>query len=167
MPIYFFDTSALKHRYAKTPHRRRIRKITSDPKGTCYICDWTIVEIASALGGHCRGNKLDVAKFDRMDREFFRDLADGRIRVRRTSSRGMLQARSVLRKGVMLNRDVDSGDALIAACCRELALELKQRVVFYTADWGLYTLLRGMNSFRAVMKLRYILSPKNGIPAET
>jgi predicted nucleic acid-binding protein len=167
MPIYFFDTSALKHRYVTTAQRRRIRKITSNLKGTCYICDWTIVEIASALGGHCRGNKLNVAKFDRMDREFFQDLAAGRILVRRTTSRGMLQARSILRKGVMLHRDVDSGDALIAACCRELALELKQRVAFYTADWGLYTLLRGMDSFTAVMTLRYILTPKNGIPAET
>jgi hypothetical protein len=167
MPVYFMDTSALKHRYVTSAQRRRVRKITSDPKASCYICDWTIVELASAFGGHCRGNKLNVTKFDRMEREFFQDLASGRVLVRRTSSRGMLQARSILRKGVVINRDVDSGDALIAACCRELALELKQRVVFYTADWGLYTLLRRIDSFTSVMTLRYILTPKNGIPAET
>jgi len=167
MPIYFFDTSALKHRYVATPQRRRVRRVTSDPKSPCYICDWTVVEIASALGDHCRGNGLGVKKFDRMDREFFDDLASGKLNVRRTSTRGMMQARSVLRKGVAINRNVGSADALIASCCRELALELKARVVFYTADWGLYTVLRQIDSFTSVMTLRFILLPKNGIPAET
>jgi hypothetical protein len=78
-----------------------------------------------------------------------------------------MQARSVLRKGVAINRNVGSADALIASCCRELALELKARVVFYTADWGLYTVLRQIDSFTSVMTLRFILLPKNGIPAET
>jgi len=167
MPIYFFDTSALKHRYVTTPQRRRVRKVTSDPNSSCYICDWTIVEIASALGDHCRGNRLGVKKFDQMDREFFEDLASGKLKVRRTSTRGMMQARSVLRKGVAIHRNVGSADALIASCCRELALEQKTRVVFYTADWGLYSVLREIGSFTSVMTLRYILSPKNGIPAET
>ncbi len=167
MPIYFFDTSALKHRYAQTAHRRRIRRVSSMPSGGCYICDWTVVEMASALGGHCRGNNLGVKKFDSMDNEFFRDISNGRLTVRTTSTRVLLHARAVLRKGVVIKRDVGSADAVIASCCRELALELKQRIIFYTADWGLYTLLRGISAFTSVMTLRFIGTPKNGIPSET
>lgn len=124
-------------------------------------------ELASAFGSHCRGNRWDVASFDKMDKLFFEDLGAGRIRVRKSNSREILNARTLLRKAVMINSDADSGDALIASCCRDLALELKLRITFYTADWRFYKLLRGIDAYRVAMRLRFVGIPKNGIPAET
>jgi predicted nucleic acid-binding protein len=168
MPIYFFDTSALKHRYINTkPHAQRIGWLVSNAKCECYVADWTVLEVASALAGCCRDRRAGVNKFDSMDRLFFRDMASGRIKVRPTNSRDILRARSLLRKGVMIHRRVDSGDALIAACCRDLALERRQRITFYTSDWGLYTVLREIGAFTSVLKLRFVGAPKHGIPAET
>lgn len=168
MSVYFFDTSALKHRYfEKGPHTGRIKGLVSNSRNTCYIADWTVLEIASAFGDYCRGNKFTERRFDKMDGSFFQDLVTGRLRVRTNNSRGILRARTLLRKGVTINRNVGSGDALIAACCRDLALEIRTRITFYTADWGLYTLLREINAYTSVMRLRFVGTPKHGIPAET
>lgn len=168
MPIRFLDTSALKHRYTKNGDlTSRIRRIVSDKRYECYIADWTVVEIASALGDHCRGNNMGIQHFDKMNQKFFGDLASGRVKVRVTNSRGMLQARTLLRKGVSIRRNVHTGDALLAACCRELALDAGERVTFYTSDWKLYKLLRDIDAYRSVMRLRFVGIAKEGIPPTT
>ena len=47
MAHYFFDTSALKHRYITTPQHTQISRIVSDKRNACYICDFTILEMAA------------------------------------------------------------------------------------------------------------------------
>jgi hypothetical protein len=69
--------------------------------------------------------------------------------------------------GIVKRRNLGSADALIASCCLDLAHELRKRVLFYTADWTLYSTLREVDAFRSAMTLQYILPPRAGIPART
>ena len=82
MAHYFFDTSALKHRYIETPQHAKVSKIVSDKRNACYICDLTILEMAHALGSVCRGNNTGLKKYDAMNSRFFEDIHSGRIEVR-------------------------------------------------------------------------------------
>lgn len=168
MAHYFFDTSALKHRYVNTPQHARISKIVSDARNACYICDLTILEMAHALGSVCRDTKAGVKKYDSMNNRFFEDIKEGRIQVRTTTWLSILRARNLLRYGgVILGADLGSVDALIGSTCLDLAHDLQVRFRFYTADWRQYTLLRQSDVFRAGMILQYIMRPKNDIPART
>lgn len=164
----FLDTSALKHRYIRSPQRRWISRLVSSRRGRCYIADVTILEMASALGGACRSVRKGLRTYDLMDRRFLADVADGRLTVRPANFRTALRARHLLRfGGVIKGKNLGSADALIASCCLDLAHELKQRLVFYTADWNLYMILRDIDAFRSAMTLQYILPPKHGIPERT
>lgn len=168
MAHYFFDTSALKHRYITSPQHARISRIVSDKRHECYICDFTILEMASALGGVCRATSAGVKKYDSMSAHFFEDIQFGRLRVRTTTWRSILRARSLLRfGGVILGAQFGSADALIGSTCLDLAHELQARFHFYTADWQQYAVLRQSDVFRKGMILQYILTPKPGIPART
>jgi predicted nucleic acid-binding protein len=168
MVHYFFDTSALKHRYIKSPQHARICKITSDKRNSCYICDFTILEMASALGSVCRDTNAGIKKYDSMNSRFFEDIHTGRIQVRTTTWVSTLRARNLLRfGGVILGAPFGSADALIASTCLDLAHELKVRFRFYTGDWELYRLLRQIDVFKAGMILQYIFPPRQGILART
>lgn len=168
MSHYFFDTSALKHRYVSTPQHARISRIVSDKRNACYISDLTILEMAHALGSVCRGNNAGLKKYDAMNSRFFEDIHSARLQVHTTTWRSILRARNLLRfGGIVLKADLGSTDALIASTCLDLAHELRVRFRFYTADWRQYTLLRQSDIFRSGMILQYILAPKNNIPART
>jgi hypothetical protein len=168
MPICFFDTCALKHRYIGSPQGPRISRLIGRRSNRCHIADLTVLEMPCALGGHCRDKKLGVSAYDLMDHRFLADIAHQRLLVRQTSKLNVLRARNLLRLGgVIRRRNMGSGDALIASCGLDLAHDLKERISFYTADWTLYTTLRDINAFTAAMTLHYILPPKAGIPATT
>jgi predicted nucleic acid-binding protein len=168
MAHYFFDTSALKHRYIETPQHARISKIVSDARNSCHICDLTILEMAHALGSVCRGNNAGLKKYDAMNSRFFEDIQTGRLQVRTTTRRSILRARNLLRfGGVILGANLGSADALVASTCLDLAHDLQIRFRFYTGDWGQYTLMRQSDVFKAGMILQYIFPPKHGIPART
>jgi predicted nucleic acid-binding protein len=162
MPVYFFDTSALKHRYMDGPYSRGIRRIISTGSNECFIADITILEIASALGGKCREGNLRYQRYDQADDRFWKDVAEGKLVVRSTSQYEVIRARNLLRfAGVLKRRNLGSADALIAVSCLELALERGDRIVFYTSDWTQYDVLRQIDAFNSALILRFAGKPKN------
>jgi len=168
LPIYFLDTSALQHRYVESVFSRRIRRIVSDRRGTCYIADVTVLEMARALANRCRQNGWGINRFDAMNLTFLQDIESGRLKVRTTTVRDVLRARHLLRFAVVsMRKNLHSADALIATCCLYLAQELKQKAVFYSHDWALYLILRDIGAFRSSLKLRFVGPGKGGIPPET
>jgi predicted nucleic acid-binding protein len=167
--VYFFDTSALQHRYVPSEISPRVKRIISDQKrGTCYIADVTVLEISRALANRCRQSSWGANRFDAMHLKFLRDIESERLKIRTTTKSDILRAKHLLRfAGVLKRKKLHSADALIATCCLCLALEIKKRVVFYTHDWSLYLVLRDIVAFRTGLRLRYVGVPKGGIPAQT
>jgi hypothetical protein len=165
----FFDTCALKFRYADGPYRATVNRIIGNRYNTSYIADLTILEMASAFGSHCRTASLTLAAYDLMDLRFMDDVARKRFIVRPTNKLNVLRARNLLRLGGMIHRrSMGSGDALIATCSIDLAQELKERIHFYTADWRLYSILRQIDAFTSSMTLHYLLPTKDSlIPTTT
>jgi hypothetical protein len=160
LSIYFFDTSALQHRYLDGPDSRSVRRIVSDQRVICYIADWTIVEMASALARRCRQAAFSLKEFDRLERHFYDDIAQGRLRVRATTSRDFTRARDLLRfAGIVKRRRLSSGDALIAACCLDLAYQEKERITFCTSDQPLHSILSDITAYTAALHLRFFRSP--------
>jgi hypothetical protein len=160
MPTYFFDTSALQHRYLDAPDSRSVRRIISNRLTICYIADWTILEMGSTLTRRCRQLSAPCREFDRLEREFFADIAEGRLRVRSTSTRHFTRARDLLRfAGMIKRRRLTSGDALIAACCLDLAYQEKERVTFCTSDQPLFSILGDITAYRSALTLRYFRPP--------
>ena len=100
-----------------------------------------------------------------MNAAFYNDVAVGLLAVRTTTRNDIVRAQNLIRfAGVRRGRNLRGADALIAVCCLGLALELRTLVVFLTSDWTLYSVLRGINAFRAVLELRYVGVPKLGLP---
>jgi hypothetical protein len=156
MPVLFFDTSALQHRYLNGPKARAVRRAISSSNNECYVLELTVLEIASAISLHCRKAGLGPKVFDVKDRAFMKDLAEGRLRVRSATSSDISRARHLMRyAGVCKLRSLHSADALIAIGCLELALELRVPVTFWIDDWTLYSIIRGLDAFKAV-SLRYL-----------
>ncbi|HKO61583.1 MAG TPA: type II toxin-antitoxin system VapC family toxin [Pyrinomonadaceae bacterium] len=161
MPIYFFDTSALQHRYIDGPYSKRIRRIISTGSNECFIADITVLEIASGLGRRCRQGNLRYQRYDQADDRFWKDVADGNLIVRATTQRDVMRARTLLRfAGVLRRRNLGSSDALIAVTCLELALERQKPIIFYTSDWTQFDVLRQIDAFNAVLTLRLAGTPK-------
>lgn len=173
MPAYFLDTSALTLRYANDPcfpksEWRRIRRIVSDVRWTIFISELSIVEVASAFAQVCRRNSWDVRTYDALDTRFLKDLRTSRVLVRHVTALDLMRAKHLLRyAGVLKKRKLESSDAIIAECCREVALEKGGQLIFYTADWTLYTILRDIDAYKSVMRLRYLGAGKGGIPPES
>lgn len=158
--IYFFDTSALVHRYLDGPDSRKVRRIVSDSRVICNIADWTILEMVSALARRCRQEAMSKRDFDLLEKRFFRDIATGRLRVRVTTSRDMMRARDLLRyAGIIKGRRLDSGDAFIASCCLDLAYQEKRRITFCTSDKKLYSILSEITVFTSALQLRFFIPP--------
>lgn len=163
MRLYFFDTCALQHRYVGGAYSARIRHIVSDSRCQCHIADWTVLEMASALGRHCRLTGLSCKTYDQLGKRFFEDIACGRLVVRSTTVRDVTRARDLIRfAGVLRRRNLKSADALIAAACLDFAYEKAARVIFCTSDWTLYSILRDINHYSAALRLRLIGTPRNG-----
>jgi len=173
LAIYFFDTCALLYRYADEPNvdrvqLRRVRRLISNHRAKSYAADLSVIEVASGLAAACRRHNWSLKKFDSMYREFFEDLASERVRLRTVTQREFVSATHILRfAGVIKRLKLQSADAMIAECCRELALESGERVVFYTADWKLYFILRSIDRFKKALKLRYLGQGRGGIPPTT
>ena len=157
MPIHFLDSSALQHRYLDNAHSRRIRRLVSDRRCPCFVAELSVVEISSAIARRCRQKNLTIRHFDSMSTAFLRDLADGRILVRNMSKRDMRRARDLIRyAGIVRRRNISSADAIIAVSCLDLALERKERLVFYTSDRGLYEILNTINAYKSALSLKFL-----------
>ena len=164
--LRFFDTAALQHRYVSGPESRRIRRLIGDSRDECFVAEWTILEIASALAKRCRIGSHSVQIYDQWDLRFFSDIARGKLRVRAGSQRDVLKARQLIRfAGVLHKRNLGSGDALIASACLELALERRAVVTFYTSDWTLYSTVRDIDAFTSALRIVYVGTPRGGLPA--
>jgi len=155
--IYFFDTSALQHRYINGPKARGIRGIISRMRNRCYIADLSILEISSALAVQCRRGSLSPKDYRRLDQSFWQDIKDGRLLVRETGQREYLRARNLLRyAGVERGRKITSVDALIAASCLEFALQQNDKVTFCLEDWSLFSMLRDVSAYAKVLDFHFI-----------
>lgn len=157
MPSRFFlDTSAVQHLYVDGKASRRIRYLLGYQDAICHIADLTILEVASALANRCRQQATPVELYDKFDRLFFRDLAS-RLQVTYASTRHVDRARRLIRYSFFeKKRKLHSGDALIAVCCLELALDLREPVSFYLSDEKLFKTLREINAFRSAVNLRFV-----------
>lgn len=162
MPTYFFDTSALQHRYFDGIYSKRVRRIISSAKNDCFIADLTVLEIASTIGNRCRQGNLRNERYDQADKKFWTDIASKKLTTRLTTSREVIRARELLRfAGIIKRRRLGSADALIAVCALELALELKEKVIFYTGDWTLYDTIREIDAYNIPLILRFLGIPKS------
>lgn len=161
MPTYFFDTSALQHRYMDGVYSRRVRRIISGKNNYCFIADLTVLEIASALASQCRTRELTHKNYDRADNKFWGDISAEFLLTRKASDRDIMRARYLLRfAGVIRKRKLGSVDALIAVSALELALERKERIIFYTSDWTQFDILRQIDAYASVLRLRFVGIPK-------
>ena len=155
--IYFFDTSALQHRYIDGSKSRGIRWTISSARNEVYIADLSILEIASAIAKHCRTERLSVARYERIDRAFWQDIRQGKVLVRKTTQRDYLRARHLIRyAGVEKKKHIGSSDALIAASCLAFALESNSSVKFCLEDWTLFHIIRDISAFSRVLDFRFI-----------
>lgn len=172
MADYFFDTSALLERYVHGPYTRTVSSIISNSRNTCFIADWTVLELASSLGKRMRAARDEARKqghtyhlrreYDKRDRRFVRDIAEGSFQVRNTNFRDILHARDLIRfSGIIKGYRIGTGDAILAACCLNLAHDLNRKIVFYTADKPLYAVLFNHDHFRSVLCLRLLGTPRD------
>lgn len=168
MSEYFFDTSALQHRYLASEYSRRVRLIISRSANRCYISEWTVAEIASTFARHCRKQRIDVEHYDVLLRRFLVDVASGRLTVVTTPKRGFLRTQQLFRfAGVKRGLHLATGDSLIAMCAMEVARLNQQRVHFMTSDWKLFNIIRGLDAFVSVCSCELLGETKDGSPARS
>lgn len=160
--IYFFDTSALQHRYLDGPKSRGIRWIISNRRNSCYIADLSVLEISSTLALHCRRESLSLRSYIRLDQAFWRDVHEGRLVIKDTGKREYLRARDLLRyAGVEKRKNIKSADALIAASCLEFALSQSDPVTFCLEDWPLFHVLSDVSAYAKVLRFHFIGTDKS------
>lgn len=161
--LYFFDTSALQHRYIDTPKSRGVRRTISDSRNECFASSITVLEISSTFALHCRKNHLTRTDFKRFDRLFWHDVERGALQLREPRQREYRKALHLLEyAGVDLRRNIKSADALIAASCLELALEKSTRVKFCLEDWTLFDITSGLSAYKFAIQFRYIGTRRKG-----
>jgi hypothetical protein len=157
MSAYFFDTSAVKHRYIKSAISARIKRAISDARHEVYISELTIVELATAFADDCSARGVGHAEYDRLYRRFFRDVANKRIQVRNVTQRDFQNARHLMRFAKVIHRrHLKSADAIISESCRELAYDLNSQVTFYLCDEKLFKTLSTVNAYSTAVRLRFI-----------
>jgi len=158
--LHFFDTSALIHRYLDGPASRQVRRVISDKRNKCFTAEPCIVEMSSALGRRLRGQNLGHQQFDRLEKRFFADIADGSIEICALKMQDFTRARELLRyAGMVKRRRLTSFDALIACSCLDLAYSKKTRVTFCTSDNPLYTILCDIDAFTSALNLKFYPPP--------
>jgi len=161
MSLHFLDTCALQHRYIDSAYSRRVRSLVSRVSCQCFISEWSVLEIASALANRSRKG-LSIKKFDLLNGHFLKDVASGSLSVVNLSGRDFIRARDLIRfAGVVKKRNLKSGDAMVATSCLAFSLQRKERVAFYTSDWTLYDTLRGIDAFTSRLKLVFLGTPKS------
>jgi hypothetical protein len=159
--LYFFDTSALQHRYIDSSKSRGIRKTIADHRNECYVATPTILEIASTFARHCRTNSLSRTDFRRLDIQFWSDIRNSVIRIRESRQRDFERALHLMAyAGVDLGRKITSFDALIAATSLDLALERSTRVTLCLEDWRLYDVIRRVSAYNSALRFRFIGTPR-------
>lgn len=90
-------------------------------------------------------------------REFFQDIADGRLEVRRFPSSEYVGCRDLLTLvGVDANRNLETQDAIVAHTARLLALEKREKVRLLTSDQKLARVVRDIPVFRRVVASEYL-----------
>ena len=158
---YLFDTSALKWAYIEgSKHRRRCRYIVSRARGRVYIAEISILEIVNALGHEVRGSRLSAAQFAKLDRQFLKDVALGRIHVARLPSGDLVGCRQLLALvGVAESRALESQDAMVAYTARRLALESAEPTRVLTSDRRLARIIQEVETFSGLVTSEY-LDPK-------
>ena len=168
MRVYFFDTSSLTPRYFKGAYTAKVDRILATPNSEFYICEFSIIEMSSALAQQYRIHTLPIADFHSMRGQFENDIASGLLRVRGVGANDLRNARDLLEDAAVVNkRNLRSADAVIAACCRDLAHELGRRVIFYTRDWTQYSSIYDIQSYRSALKLRFLGKGRGGMPPRT
>jgi len=164
MRTCFFDTCALVPRYQTGEFTYRVNRIFAGTNDI-FIAEITMVEIFGALASVCRNSNLPDSRFEQMSAAFLDEIADGRIQVRLLSRPDMLRAGHLLRLARVVNRrNLESSDALVAVSCRQLALEVRERVTFYTRDWTLYSTLYQINAYRSALRMRFLGRGRGGVP---
>jgi hypothetical protein len=124
--------------------------------------------MSSALAQVYRREDLKIADFHRMRALFEDDIANGLLLVRTVTQADLINARDLLEDAAVSNdRNLRGADAIIASASRQLAYDLKRRVIFYTRDWKQYTSVLSIHSYRSALKLRYLGKGKGGVPAST
>ena len=162
MSLHFLDTCALQHRYIDSVYSRRVRSLVSRESCQCFISEWSVLEIASALANRSRKGILSIEKFDLLNGHFLKDVASGSLGVINLSGRDFIRARDLIRfAGVVKKRNLKSGDAMVATSCLAFSLQRKEGVSFYTSDWTLYDTLRGIDAFTSRLKLVFLGTPKS------
>jgi len=92
-----------------------------------------------------------------MNRVFLRDLAEGRLKVRPLNPFEIERARRLIRYAGVLGRNrITSGDALVATCCLDLALELRQKAIFFTSDRPLHRVLGTVDAFKKALRIELL-----------
>jgi hypothetical protein len=148
---------ALQYRYVNGKFSRLIRTAISDYRRECYIADLTVLEMSSTLALKSRKQVWKTSQYDSLECAFLEDIATGKLRVCTTGKRQILRPRDLIRfAGVIKQRSLKSADALIAVSCLELALELKEEILFYLEDGKLFSILKDIDAFTSVLKLRHL-----------
>lgn len=138
-----------------------MNRIITNKSNECFISDFTVLEIASALANRCRQGEFRHARYDNADNRFWNDIAQDRITIRDTGNREILRARNLIRYAQLLKRrKLTSADALIAVCALEFALERQERIIFYTSDWNMFDILRQFDAFSSALLLQFVGKPK-------
>ena|SRR6266851_5152066 len=159
--LYFFDTSALQHRYIDSDKSRGIRKTITDRRNQCFVASATVLEIASTFARHCRSKRLSRTDYRRLDFRFWNDVRNSTIRIRESRQRDFERGLHLIAyAGVDLKRNITSFDALIAATCLDLALERSTRVTFCLEDWSLYDVIRRVSAYNSALAFRFIGTPR-------
>tara|TARA_R110000787_G_scaffold51288_4_gene121674 strand:- start:134 stop:628 length:495 start_codon:yes stop_codon:yes gene_type:complete len=164
MPIYFFDTSGLQHRYIKSDHSRGIKKIISDKRNQCLISSITTIEISSAFSTYIRREGIPKNEWYKLQQAFWTDISNGKIIVREPSSNEYEKADQLLKYAcLILGRKTSAADALIAATCVEYAREITKKVTFCLDDRPLYSVLTRFKTYTSVLKFKYLATSSKEI----
>lgn len=154
--VYFFDTSALIHRYLDGPSSRTIRRIVSDKRNKCFTAEVCIVEMSSAFGRRLRGGNFSHQRFDQLEKMFFSDISNGLLEIYPLKMQDYTRARGLLRyAGMVKRRRLTSFDSLIACSSLDLAYREKSKITFCTSDRPLYSILSDINAFTSALDLRF------------
>lgn len=158
MRIYFFDSSALQHRYFNGKSSRSVRRIIGSSKAKCIIADSVVLEMCKTLANRCRQKSYSHRRYAAAERRFFADIATSRLNIQKTTPRDVMNARDLLRFSHLIKkRNMGSADALLAATALELARQLRKKITFCTSDTKLYNLLREIDSYKKGLWLRYFV----------
>jgi hypothetical protein len=117
--------------------------------GKIFIAEITMLEILSALASELHGARIQKADFEAANKAFLGDVAEGRVRVRPFGMQEYLASRALLHHvAVHLGRHLRTQDAIVACSARELALETRSTIPFYTCDQRLAKTLSTIDAFK-------------------